>query len=176
MFPMTIKKWSGRAESSSGGKDYHVVLVMNRDNHAIVITRWGKKDQWGNGWEVKRFHSHVEAVDLFCQKQRAKQKRGYNYILIDTTRAIADEKELRERLGAQYWSELGADNLHHLDPSLDASDSREKPPTEYVTDEYGNIHVKQRAPKLAPPPELPKKSHEQEVAEHVAANSDWGLF
>lgn len=175
MFPMIVKKESGRAESSSGGKDYHLVMIQAASGRSLVIHRWAKKDQWGNGWKVEQFAAIAYAQSAYEKKWNEKLGKAYDEHFIKSERTAHDEAGLRRILGAQYWQKLG-EHLLFLDPSLDIKGTRTQPDTEYEEDKDGRIRIKQPAPKFAKPDEPPAKSQEEVIEEQIKTNPNWGLF
>lgn len=124
IYPITIKRQSGRADSVSGGKDYHLVLITLADGRAMLITRFGKKDTWGTGFNVSTFDRISPALIAYDSKYRAKIGRNYDDILIDTQVSCADSHEFRKALGEQYWAKIGKEKLEWISPNLDTTGVR----------------------------------------------------
>jgi hypothetical protein len=147
VFPITIEKRSGRAPSSSGGKDYHLILITTNDHRAMTIARWAKKDQWGHGWDCKTYHDPRDARRFFEEKSRAKFTGEYHRPLINGTTEARDSEELRRIVGDQYWQKIPSSDLTFL-----------------LKQEIG-------APPIPSEPEV-----EVPVEENIRNNANWGLF
>ena len=170
IYPIRVKKQSGRADSSSGGKDYHLVLVSAANGKCLFITRFGRKGTWGVGFNVARHMSLEAARRVYDQKHREKLDKAYDEILINTEVPCKDEAELRRALGIQYWSKIGKDNLEWLIPGVDASVVREETPS--FVEAEGGAEYRPRQPRLVP--ETPKKVESAE--DRVKTTPVWGMF
>lgn len=176
VYPITVLKESARANSSSGGKDYHLVLVKAANGKSLVIYRWGKKDQWGSGWDVKRFDTADEAEAAFRSKHREKMGREHrNRLPISGLWECDNQLAFKARLGLQYFGQLGASNLHHIDPDMDVTGSREREVAEWDENEGRAISAEERKRRAEAVKALEPK---QETVEERAAetNSAWGMF
>lgn len=139
MFPISITKRSGRAESRSGGKDYHVIYLVTNDGRSMLIRRWGKKGQWGIGWKVEKYRDEKEGRRAFDWVDHNKFRREYDDIFISKSEVAKDPDDLLRILGTQYWVKLGADRLGWLSPDIDTSDlPRGVPDSEFAQDDRGN--------------------------------------
>ena len=168
IYPIRVKKQSGRADSSSGGKDYHLVLVSAANGKCLFITRFGRKGTWGVGFNVAR-HMSLNA-DWQFNRIGIALDNAYDEILINTEVPCKDEAELRRALGIQYWSKIGKDNLEWLIPGVDASGVREETPS--FVEAEGGAEYRPRQPRLVP--ETPKKVESAE--DRVKTTPVWGMF
>ena len=167
---MSVTKWSGRADSISGGKDYHCVLVETHDNRGLVIFRFGKKDQWGTGFQVEQFSSVLDARKAFDAKQREKKRGGYTETIIENTRlGIKDESELKVALGTGYWNKIGKHNLEWLVPGADTKGVREQKGVEWEQDAEGKWHRKEEKPRLIEEPV-------ETIEDRAKSDPNFGLF
>ena len=112
-----VKRESRR--HSSGTKDYHLLWISNSDtSRFLLVTRWAKAGQWGNGIKTLQFTSMKETQDEWDRTKRSKFKRGeYDTPLSSSNRAPNTVDELRKELGVQYWTKLG-DHLEWLIPGV----------------------------------------------------------
>lgn len=170
MFPMTVKKQSGRAPSSSGGKDYHLILIVTADGRALYINRWGKAHQWGNGWLCEYYPSAFNALAAYEKKHREKLEREYREHFIDSEKVANNEAELRKILGPQYVKAIGAPNWAQLVPGADVTGMKDG---QHVAEwDEAAQRYKGRPRKLVeevPEPPAP-------VEERVASNPNWGIW
>jgi hypothetical protein len=101
-----IKRRSGRAPSSSGGKDYHLVAVRDSiTNQGFLITRWAKAGQWGNGLKVRTTTSERELEGHFNSYVRSKFHREYREELGKSITTVDTIEELKSALGL-YWASV----------------------------------------------------------------------
>ncbi len=169
MFPMTIMKRSGRAQSSSGGKDYHLVLIENADLKAIFIQRWGKARQWGNGWKLEEHPNANAARSAWTAKVKQKFNGEYTEEITSKTKIVNDLAELRKELGLQYVAKIGK-ALQFLIPGLDVSDLKEPEiDTEWIEQKDGTVRKRERDRKLV---ELPPEP----VEDRAQSNTQWGIW
>lgn len=174
MFPMTIRKLSGRASSSSGGKDYHLILIRTADNRGMTIFRWAKANQWGNGWDLRCHATIGEALHAFETKRAEKIGRAYSRILVDKPHIeVGGPQELNRELGQQYWVKIGPQNLNWLSSEIPTEGMRRGADnTEYEIGPGGEVRIKQRPPipieRVKPP--------EPTIEEHIKANPNWGTW
>jgi hypothetical protein len=173
MYPVTILKQSGRAGSRSGGKDYHLVMLITADGRALYIQRWGKARQWGHGWKCQYVADATVARAAYQQKFREKLDREYSDHFINKSVTVNDEAELRKELGHQYVAEIGADNWRKLLPDFEVNGMKDgRPETEFVEDADGNMRIKERARKLVATPE----PEPEPIADRVKSNPNWGIW
>jgi predicted DNA-binding WGR domain protein len=172
MFPMTVKKESGRAASSSGGKDYHLLMISSSDGRAIVVNRWGRKGQWGTGWSCKYYDDASEARSDYKEKYKQKLGRDYSEHFLNRNDTAQDLDELKKHLGRQYVATIGK-TLGELVTGMDTTGLREtEPESEFAEDANGNWRKvdKQRRTLEPAKPEEPK------VVDLVKQNSNWGTW
>lgn len=169
IYPITVKKKSGRADSVSGGKDYHLVLITLADGRALFVTRFGKKSTWGSGLHVERYDNTAAAESAYRAKHREKLSKAYDEIIIDTKVVCADWSEFRRALGEQYWNKIGASNLEWILPGADTKGVREERQKEFVEDKDGKMRVKEEPKRLIP-------DVIESAEERVKHTPVWGLF
>ena len=169
IYPITVKKQSGRADSVSGGKDYHLVLITLADKRALFITRFGKKGTWGSGFQVERYDTKFDAESAYTAKHRAKLCKAYDELIIDTKQVCADWAEFRKALGEQYWNKIGAGNLEWILPGADTKGVREEKTKEWVVNEGGKYRLKEEPKRLVP-------EVVETVEDRVKETSNWGMF
>jgi hypothetical protein len=124
-YPVTIKKQSGRAHSSSGGKDYHLILIQTSRNNSITIFRWGKKDAWGVGFEVKRHNSRDGAESAYRAKFAEKLGGEFKDHFVDKQVICHNEDGLKKALGP-YFFKMKPEDLEWLVPGIDTSGAKEQ--------------------------------------------------
>jgi hypothetical protein len=163
---MKIFRKSGRAESSSGGKDYHLVRVETADRRGMFITRYGRKGQWGVGFEVFNFDNVEDARKAWAAKHREKLEKAYREHFIDSEKEAHSADDLGKILGPQYWTKLGPANLTWLVPGIDTKGSREEPAPEFEQDANGRYRLKDRKRRLI----------EEKPEERAKDNALWGIF
>lgn len=167
MFPMTVLKQSGRAPSTSGGKDFHLILITTNDGRALYINRWGKARQWGNGWKCEHYVSASDAREAYRKKRREKLEGDYRDHIVDKSVIANDEAELRKCLGAQLVAAIGAEKWAQLLPGADTSGLKAGA---VETDENDpGLRINRRDPKLV---EQPKET----VEDRIKSNPLWGMF
>ncbi len=172
-FPLHVKKESGRAESVSGGKDYHLVLICSGDEgRSILITRFGKKGTWGTGWKVQRFDDMHDALVAYNEKWVAKLGKAYKDHFLKTDTPCGDIETFRKALGPTLLK-MKPEDLDWICPGIDTKDCR---PAEeaggWQTDEYGNKSFAEPKRRLVEEPKAP----EVPVSAKINANPNWGLF
>jgi len=160
IYPLSVQKKSGRAGSSSGGKDYHLVLIATSDGKALFVTRFGKKDTWGVGFKVEQFNAIHDADAAFNKKLAAKLDKDYSEIIIDTLKECENEAQFRAALGEQYWNKIGPDNLKWLSEDIDTT---------------GVKDVSNYARPVTPP-HVHEPIKIETPAERAVDNPNWGLF
>jgi hypothetical protein len=167
-------KQSGRAKSSSGGKDYHLILLQNDElDRAILIQRWAKKSQWGNGWKLTK-GTISECMAEYRKLYRAKLQGEYTDHFINKNGETNDAAEVRRVLGPQYLAAIGGKNMHFLLPDSDWQNLKQdgQAEVEWEQDEKGNWHQKEKERRLVETPAPPEPA----IEERVAANSNWGTW
>lgn len=169
MFPMTVVKQSRRAKSSSGGKEYHLVLISSPSDRskALVIKRWGKAGKWGAMDVMTGSYDQVRRE--YDEKWREKFNGEYREVVKDETKTVHDEVELRIALGPQYVATMGASNLQFLLPGADTKGVRDPDNPEFEKRADGTWRKKERPPRIIPDPE-------PTLEEQIAANPMWGMF
>lgn len=169
MYPITVLKQSGRARSSSGGKDYHLVLIQNVNGKSLVIHRWGRARQWGNGWKLEQFDDPRDADRAYAKKYSEKMHGEYTDHFLNKNITVNDAGELQKALGHQYMKQIGK-AIAHVDPSFDTTKLRDpQPETEWEKGPDGRTRVKERVRKLVEqPPEPPE--------DRAAINPLWGTW
>lgn len=120
-YPALVKKWSGRAPSSTGGKDYHLTLVQTGGGGgpALVLMRWAKKNQFGHGVQVEAFPSGTAAYDFFIKKFHEKSKQYREFLVDKTDDGLDSWTEVRDAIGVMTWSKMGQDNIRFILPDAD---------------------------------------------------------
>ena len=171
IYPIRVKKQSGRADSSSGGKDYHLVLISCANGRSLFVTRFGRKGTWGVGFHVEKSDSLAAAKRSYDRKWAEKLGKAYDEIIIDTEVPCKDEAELRRAIGIQYWSKIGKANLEWLIPGIDASGVREETPVA-IENEEGRFEYKEWPKRLMS--NSPKKVETAE--DRVKTTPVWGMF
>jgi hypothetical protein len=173
MFPMTIVKKSGRADSRSGGKDFHLILITTADGRALYINRWGKKGQWGNGWSCSHYDDADEARTAFNKKFRDKLQGEYTSHFVDKTKDVFDEVQLRKELGLQTVAAIGGPKWAQLIPGADTSGMKDgQQELEWIEGPDGKMRPKERPRKLVEDvPEPPEP-----IEDRVATNPNWGIW
>jgi hypothetical protein len=173
--PIVVTKRSGRAAGSgTTGKDYHIIWIQHESGRALVITRWGKSDQWGTGWNVATFNVRETAARFFTNKSKEKFEGEYRTPLKNVSKEANDLATLRRILGRQYWEKIGKSNLSFLFPDEeDFIDMNTTADETFAIDEDGNVVVV--PPKTKSPEEI-EAERDAEIAAKVAVNSRWGMF
>lgn len=164
-YPMIVVKRSGRANSRSGGKDYHLVLITTADNKAIYIERYGRARQWGHGWKCRPYEDGGAAAEEFAKKARQKFDGEYTEEIVNRADKVGTAAELQTAIGPQYIAQIGRAMLH-LDPDFDVSRLKDtQPDTEFDSDG----RVKPRARKVL---ETPPES----VEDRATTTPMWGIW
>jgi hypothetical protein len=169
IYPIHIKKQSGRANSVSGGKDYHLVLIVTAEGRSLFIKRFGKKGTWGVGFEVTRYDTVAEAEKAYQGKYNKKLGKDYSALFIDTVKTARDWAEFRKIMGEAYWNKIGAGNLEFIMPGADTTGVREDHSVEFEQDTNGKMRVKERPKRLIP-------DVVESVADRAVENPIFGLF
>ncbi|MCK1543286.1 hypothetical protein IVB12_15325 [Bradyrhizobium sp. 179] len=170
MFPMTIVKKSGRAPSTSGGKDYHLIMIKTADGRALYINRWAKAHQWGNGWICEYYPDYLDAKREWDKKHREKIEREYRDVFIDKDHIVYDEAELRKALGPQLIRAIGGPKWAQLIPTADVSGMKDGQ-HEAEWDERAGRYKERPRKLLADVPE-PVEA----IEDRIAANPQWGTW
>ena len=168
MFPMTVIKKSARAQSVSGGKEYHLVLVKTQDlNKALYIERFGKAGKFGT---PKVFTGAYDALARsFDKKYREKFEGEYRDHFRDDIITVNDQTELRRALGTQYLSMMKPDDIKFLMPGINTAGAREAEEPEFEQQKDGTFKRKEK-----PPIPLPEEKLTPE--QQIEQNEMWGMF
>jgi predicted DNA-binding WGR domain protein len=171
VYPIRVRKQSGRADSVSGGKDYHLVLIALADGRALFINRFGKRNTWGTGFHVERFETWAAADRAYQAKHREKLAKAYDEVLIDTAKQCATEGEFRKELGETYWNKIGKANLEWISPAIDTKGVREEKTVEFV-EENGRMKPVETPKRLIPEAPAPVETME----DRAKSTPVWGMF
>lgn len=165
-----LSRESKRADSSSGGKDYHLVLISNLvNNRRLLISRWAKAGQWGNGWKVEQFASEGDATRAWRKIAQAKFEGEYRETIVAPTEKYFENHEERQKaLGAQYWSKLGS-HLEWLIPGVGMGDKEPEAP--FYDEDAGRMRRRPKAPPVERQPEP-----EPTIEDRVKENPLWGSW
>jgi hypothetical protein len=168
---IVIRKESARAESSSGGKDYHLVLIRNNENdRALYVERYGRAGQWGAGFKVHR-GSIAECEEAYRRKYQEKMgPRGQYKEKLVSVSVQTDLENAKLKIGVQLWPKIGQDHLEWCMPGLDASGSKQQEDVEWEEGPDGKPRRKEKKPLLIP------DDPDQKMKEGIAMNKDWGAF
>jgi predicted DNA-binding WGR domain protein len=173
IYPITVKKESGRADSVSGGKEYHLVRISHGDEgRSIVINRWGKKGSWGVGFKVDRFQDMHDALVAYTDKWRDKLGKQYSDHFIDKTDVCGSEQSLRKALGP-YFFKMRPEDLEWICPGIDTTGV--KPQADaggFQADEDGRGAWVDPKRRLVEEP----KPIEEPIEARISENPNWGLF
>jgi predicted DNA-binding WGR domain protein len=166
-YPIEVLKQSGRAESRSGGKDYHLVMIRADNGNCIVINRWGKKDAWGVGFKVERYGDGWAAKKAYEAKFAEKLNKEYDDHFVNKNVTCADEAAFKKALGP-YFFKMKPEDLTWLVPGIDTTGAKEQK----------NVEWEQRADGSYTAVEARKLVEEavEPVADRIAENPAWGTW
>jgi hypothetical protein len=173
IFPIRVKKESGRTPPHIGNKDYHLVLIETNDERALVINRFGRARTWGQ-MQVQRNDIADNGRKFYDLKRRQKLKGDYTVEIAPLKQTFCkDAKELRAALGEQYWNNIGSGHLAWLIPGVDTKGVREDADDSVTETEAGfGKRVKEEKRRIIP--EEPKV--EESAEQRATTNPIWGMF
>lgn len=166
---MTFQVASRTLQHRSGSKEYHLLKIRNMDtDDAILVMRWGKTGAWG---QTKIETSAGGSIDqLHNAKIREKEKGGYEETRQKTT-VVEDLAAVAKLIGPQYYRNLGAANITHLDKTADTTGIKEPAEVKFQERPDGTWAV-DNAPKKSPPMKIEEESFE----DRQARDPLWGMF
>lgn len=168
-YPILVLKQSGRAASSSGGKDYHLVKITTAAGDTLIIHRWGKKDAWGVGLYVERHGDEFTANRAFEKKWQEKLGKEYSEHFLNKTVSCVDEIAFRKALGPYFFKMAPAD-LTWLVPGIDTDGAKAQKNIEWSERANGSFEaIETVGSKLIE--DVPEP-----VADRVAENPSWGTW
>lgn len=168
-YPLRVVRQSGRADSVSGGKEYHLVKIESMTGKgAIVINRWGKAGAWGTGFRVDRYDVLSDATDAYERKWREKLGGQYEDHFLDKITICNNDAELRGAI-APYLLKMKPEDIKWLSSTLSTAGARPQENAEWETDQFG------RNKRVEPPRRLVEEP-EEPIAARVLDNPNWGLF
>lgn len=174
MLHIRVSKQSRR--HVGGTKDYHIVTLLNKDNErGLLITRWAKKAQWGNGIKVVRTAGQITLRSEHLKIEREKfRPDAYSSELHHVVEDYFTLDDLKKTLG-QYWPKLG-NHLEYLIPGIGYGHAEPEP--EKVWDEKEKRWVKTRSV-TAETEFVDREAEEQEKREakkRMEDNPAWGSW
>jgi hypothetical protein len=168
MFPMTVIKKSARAQSVSGGKEYHLVLVLTSDSgKALYIERFGKAGKFGSLKVQATTQSHAQS--LFDKKYREKFEGEYRDHFRDDNLVINDETALKKALGTQYLAQMSPADLKFILPGINTAGARAPEEVEFEQQKDGTFKKKDKKP-------IPLPEEVLTPEQQIENNPMWGMF
>lgn len=168
-FPVFYSK--SAYEHKGGTKEYHLMLLRNKQDRCIMIRRWGRV---GRAVNVKVDTADVRTSGYYSNADAERRHRGY--LLKNRIEGEAsDLQELINAITVPVWTKLGFEAVKIICPSVDVSRLKPARPPEY--DEDGRRIRSDRMSSSAE--ELLKASLlavEQEILEHNSRIAGFGRF